>query len=184
MQGVTWIVWLVALLFFTAGALCVFAVVIQLPGAWILLALAVLIELIDGIYLPPEDDVTFGVPVLLTCLGLALVGELLEFLAAAIGLQKGGGTRRGLWGSILGGIAGVFLLTPLFVFVPFFGAFLGVLLGTFLGALIGELSHQRRDQSALRPALWAAAGRLAGTTGKVALATAMWGILTVSAFLR
>ena len=36
--------------------------------------------------------------------------------------------------------------------------------------------------AALRPALWAALGRLLGTTGKVALALVIWLAFSVSAF--
>lgn len=181
--GVGWIPYLVATLLFLAGGACVLGVVVQLPGTWILLALALAVELVDGLYLPVGAPATFDTAVLLACLGLALLGEGLEFLAGILGLRKGGGTNRGLWGSLVGAFLGLFLLTPLFAFVPFFGALLGVLLGTFLGALVGEYTHQRRTLgAALRPALWAALGRLLGTGGKVAVAAVVWAALTVSAF--
>lgn len=178
----TWIGLLVAALLFLLGGACVLAVVVQLPGAWLFLGLALAVELLDGLYLPPGDQTTFAIPVWITGLGLATLGELLEFLASAIGLQRGGGSRRGLVGALLGALLGIFL-APLFAFVPLLGPFLGVLLGTFLGALLGELSHERSSvQTSLRPALWAALGRLLGTTGKVALASAIWLVFTASAF--
>jgi uncharacterized protein YqgC (DUF456 family) len=178
----SWIPPLVAVLLLLLGGACVLAVVVQLPGAWIFLALALAVELADGLYLPPGERTTFALPVWITGLGLAALGEVLEFLAAAVGLRRGGGSRRGLVGALLGAIAGVFL-TPLFAFVPVLGLLLGVLLGTFVGALLGELSHERRSvRVALRPALWAALGRLLGTTGKVALTIALWLVFTVSAF--
>lgn len=181
----SWIPVLVAALFFLLGGLCVLGVLVQLPGTWVLLLLAFGIELVDGLYLPAGERTTFGAPALVGCVALAGLGELLEFLAGAIGLRKGGGSQRGFWGSLIGAIAGLFLLTPLFFFVPFLGAFLGVLLGTFLGALLGELTHERVTlHAAWRPALWAAIGRLAGTTGKIALAIVMWLVLTASAFWR
>jgi len=182
---VAWVSPVVAVVLFCFGGLCVFGVVLQLPGTWVLLAAALVIELADGLYLPAEGRTTFGPTVLAACFALALLAEGLEFLAGIIGLKKGGGSRRGLWGSIIGALAGLFLFTPFFAFVPFFGALLGVLLGAFLGALIGEFSHERRTlRAALKPALWAALGRLLGTTGKCALAIVIWLTLTVSAFVR
>lgn len=178
----SWIALVVAVLLFLLGGACVFAVVVQLPGAWIFLACALVVELADGLYLPPEARTTFALPVWITGVALAVLGELLEFAASAAGLKKGGGSRRGLVGALIGALLGIFL-APLFAFVPFFGVFLGVLLGTFVGALAGELSHERSSvDTALRPALWAALGRLLGTTGKVSLAAAIWIVFTVSAF--
>jgi len=179
---VTWVALLVAAVLFLLGGACVLAVVVQLPGTWLFLGLALVVELSDALYLPPGQRTTFALPVWGTGLGLATLGELLEFAAGAIGLQRGGGSKRGLVGALLGGLLGIFL-TPLFAFVPLLGAFLAVLLGTFLGALLGELSHERASlQTSLRPALWAALGRLLGTTGKFALAVVIWLIFTVSAF--
>ena len=181
-MGMAWISYLVAALLFLIGGACVLAVVVQLPGTWLFLALALVVELADRFYLPVGEQTTFARQVWIAGLGLAALGEVLEFVAAAIGLEKGGGSRRGLIGALLGALLGVFL-TPLFAFVPFLGVFLGVLLGTFLGAFLGELSHERRTvNAALRPALWAMLGRLLGTTGKVALAIAIWLVFTVSAF--
>lgn len=158
------------------------AVLVQLPGTWLFLVLALIVELCDGLYLPPGDRTTFALSVWITGLGLASLGELLEFVAGAIGLKKGGGSRRGLVGALLGAVLGLFL-TPLFAFVPLFGPFLGVLLGTFVGALLGELSQERSSLgTALRPALWAVLGRLLGTTGKFALAIVIWVVFTTSAF--
>ena len=178
----SWIALSVATLLFLLGGACVLAVVVQLPGVWVFLGLALAVELGDALYLPAGERTTFAWPVWATGLALAGLGELLELVAAALGVRKGGGSRRGLVGAIVGGLLGVFL-TPLFAFVPVLGVLLAVLLGTFVGAFLGELSHARHTMhSALGPALWAAAGRLVGTTGKVALATVVWLVFTASAF--
>lgn len=184
-----WIPWLVGTLVFLLGGLSVIAVLAQLPGTWVLLGFAVGIELCDGLWLPDGDSTTFGARVLWGCVGVALLGELLEGLAALLGLRLGGGTRRGFWGALIGGIAGLFVCAPLFAFVPFLGPLFGALLGTFLGAWFGELSHPRHREpgvpagAALRPALWATVGRVLGTTGKVACAIVVWLALTASVFL-
>jgi len=180
----TWIAYVVAALLFLLGAACVVAVVAQLPGSWIFLGLALVVELCDGLYLPPGQRTTFPTAVWIAGIGIAAFGEVLEFVSGALGLKKGGGSKRGLVGAILGAVFGIFL-TPLFVFIPILGLFLGVLLGTFIGAWLGELSHERATmKTALRPALWATLGRLLGTTGKVALTAVIWLVFTVSAFWR
>lgn len=183
--GVAWVSSAVAVVLFLFGGLCVLGVVVQLPGIWVLLGAALVVELADGLYLPVGERTTFGPVLLSVCLALGLLAEGLEFLAGVVGLKKGGGSRRGLWGSILGAIAGLFLFTPLFFFVPLFGALLGTLLGAFVGALVGEFSHERGTlRASLKPALWAALGRLVGTTGKVAVAAVIWVTITVGAFVR
>ena len=52
-------------------------------------ALAAIIEYLDRFYLPADARETFGWWVLGTCLGLALLGEALEFLAGAAGAANG-----------------------------------------------------------------------------------------------
>lgn len=185
-----WLAYLAATLFTALGALCLALTVIQLPGPWLLLALALLLEWLDGLYLPSGARSTFSAWTLWASLGLAVLGETIEFLAGVLGTRQGGGSNRGMWGALLGGILGAFVLTPLFFFAPLLGTLLGSLAGTLLGAVLGELSAQRQSgqglalSSTLRPALWATLGRLLGTTGKLALAVAMWVALTIDAFLR
>ncbi len=185
-----WIAYVVATLFFLLGAGCVLLLVVQAPGTWILLLLAAGIEWLDRFYLPADDRQTFAWWVLGACLALAAVGELVEFFAGAAGAKRGGSSRRGMWGALVGGIAGVFVFTPLFFFVPVFGALFGALLGTFVGAMLGELSDQRQRwrasdvRGSLKPALWATAGRVVGATSKVGIGISMWLTLTVSAFWR
>jgi hypothetical protein len=184
-----WLAYLVASLFVLLGGACVAALVIQLPGTWVLLGLALLIEWADALYLPEGARQTFGWWTLGGALGLGILGELLEFLAGVLGTKRGGGSNRGLWGALIGGIAGAFVFTPLFFFAPLFGTLLGSLLGTVVGAIAGELYDQRqRGQglslaSTLRPAAWATLGRLLGTSGKVALGLLMWLVLSIDAFL-
>ncbi len=185
-----WLAYVTATLFFVLGAGCVLLLVVQAPGTWVLLALAVLLEWLDRFYLPEGAPPTFGWPVLAACLALAVVGELVEFFAGAVGAQRGGSSRRGMWGALIGGLVGIFVFTPLFFFVPIFGALFGALLGTFVGAVVGELSHQRSRQQprnvrgSLKPALWATVGRVVGATSKVGIGIAMWLTLTVSAYWR
>jgi uncharacterized protein YqgC (DUF456 family) len=182
-----WLLYVVAAIFFLLGAACTVLVVIQLPGAWILLGIAGLIEWLDHLYLPEGDQQTFGWWVLGTCLMLLTIGEIIEFLAGVAGAKKGGSSRRGMWGAIIGGIAGAFVFMPLFSIIPvlgtLFGAFFGAVLGTFLGAIIGEVTaEQATIKGSMKPALGATIGRVIGTTSKVGLAIAVWLMLSISAF--
>jgi uncharacterized protein YqgC (DUF456 family) len=152
-----WLLYVVAAVFFLLGAACTVLVVIQLPGAWILLGIAGLIEWLDRYYLPEGDQQTFGWWVLGMCLALLTIGEIIEFVAGAAGARKGGSSRRGMWGALIGGVVGAFVFMPLFSIVPFvgtlFGALLGAVLGTFVGAIIGEMTG---DQATIR---WASRSR-------------------------
>ena len=179
-----WLQYVFATLFFVLGGVCVVLVVVQLPGTWALLGLAALLEYLDRLYLPAGDQQTFGWWVLGGCLALAVIGEIIEFVAGVAGAKKGGSSSRGMWGALIGGIAGVFIFTPLFFFIPIFGAFLGAVLGTFVGAIVGEMTAEHATiKGSMKPAIGATIGRVLGTTSKVAIAMAMWITLTASAYL-
>jgi Protein of unknown function (DUF456) len=90
MTGMEWLAYLVAVVFCALGALCVFSIIFSIPGAWIMLALAGVIEFCDQFYLPPERQQTFGWWVLGVCLGLVALSEVLEFAAGAAGAKSGG----------------------------------------------------------------------------------------------
>ena len=179
-----WLQYVFAGLFVVLGGVCVVLVVVQLPGTWLLLGVAAAIEYIDRLYLPEDNQQTFGWWVLGGCLALAVIGEIIEFIAGVAGAKKGGSSSRGMWGALIGGIAGVFIFTPLFFFLtPIFGAFLGAVLGTFVGAIVGEMTAEHGTiKGSMKPAIGATIGRVLGTTSKVGIAMAMWMTLTVSAF--
>jgi len=179
---VSWIAIALAVLFALLGLLCLLLVVIGLPGTWVLLALAAALELVDAYLLPGDTAVTFGWRLIGVCVVLAAIGEVIEALAGAAGTRFGGGTRRGMVGAFIGGIAGAIFLTPLFP-VPVLGTLLGGMLGAFLGAWIGEATAPERRGRAhqVRAAFGAAVGKLGGTIGKLALGIAMWVLLVRAA---
>jgi len=174
----------IALVFALLGLGCLLVVVLGLPGTWILLGLAVGVELFDG-GAPggAQDPVTFGWRVIAIGAVLAAIGEGLEALATWLGAGWGGATRRGMIGALVGGIVGAIVLTPL-VPVPLLGTLIGALVGTFAGAVFGEWTAERRrstDES-LRAAWAAVLGRLAGTFGKLGIGVAVWVLLVYAAF--
>ena len=163
---------LMALLVAIVGFGCVAAVTVGLPGTWIFLALAVGIELTDAWWAGPGVT-TFGWPVLGVGLGLACIGEALEFASGVWGSKAGGGGRRASVGAFLGGLVGG--LAGTFV-VPVVGTIMGALLGTFFGAFLGETTGEsaRQSKDAVKPALTATIGRLLGTVAKLGVSMTVW----------
>jgi uncharacterized protein YqgC (DUF456 family) len=82
--------------------------------------------------------ITFVVSVLIT---------FLDYIIPVIGTKKYGGTKYGMYGSLLGLIIGIFLGPA------------GIILGPFFGAFIGEYLH---DSSNTNKALRAAYGSFIG----------------------
>lgn len=177
-----WLAYVIALGVFVVGAGSVFLVAVGMPGTWLLLALAAGIELADGLWLPPERSTTFSWWTLAACLALAILGEILEAGAGAVGAKRAGASRRGVIAAVIGGIVGAIAGAP-FGFVV--GSFAGAAIGTFLGALVAELTRPGAKPSAsLRPAWGATVGRILGTLSKIPVAIAVWITLTFAAFVR
>src|SRR5262245_54686345 len=137
-----WIAYVVATVFCLLGLACVLSIIVSLPGTWIMIGLAALIEVCDSAYLPPDHAQTFGWWTILVCVGLALIGEVIELAAGAAGAKHGGGTRRGMIGALIGGIVGALVFTP-FIPIPLVGTLIGALLGTFVGAIVGEVTGEK-----------------------------------------
>jgi uncharacterized protein YqgC (DUF456 family) len=180
-----WLAYVIAVVFVLLGAICVGSIVLSLPGAWIMLALALIIEWADGLYLPAGDSQTWEWWVLITCGGLVLASELIEFAAGAAGARAGGAGRRGMVGALIGGILGAILLTPL-IPIPIVGTLIGAVIGTFAGAVLGEVSGQQAKtvRGSMKPALGATVGRVVGTFSKIGVAIVVWIVLSVDAFWR
>ncbi len=148
-----------------------------------MLALAVVIELFDQSYLSDESAITFGWWWLGACAALLGLGELIELVASVVGAKKGGASRRGMWGALIGGIAGA-IVFQVAVPIPIFGALVGAIIGTFVGAVIGEISGEQPQtiKGSLKPAIGASIGRIIASMSKVGIALAVWIVLCVSAF--
>ena len=88
--------------------------------------------------------------------GVTVVVYVLDFVIPAWGTKKFGGSKKGVWGSILGLIIGMI----------FFGPF-GIILGPFVGAFAGELIAGKDQQSALKAGFGSFLGFLTGTLLKL-----------------
>lgn len=143
--------------------------VFGLPGLWLMLAGV-------GGYAWVTDLRYIGYAWLGTLLGLTLVAEALEFLAAGAGAKQAGGSKRGMVGAIIGGLLGGLIFS---IPVPIIGTIIGVCLGTFVGALATEVLVGKEVDQSVRIGVGAAKGRLYGTIiklmfGFLILALALW----------
>ncbi len=181
-----WILYIVATVFALFGLGCIVLVIFQLPGAWIMLAFAVVIEVFDKWYLTVEQGETpetFGWMWLGISAGLLAIAELIEFIASFVGAKKGGASKRGMMGSLLGGIAGAFML-QVFIPIPIFGALVGAIIGTFIGAVVGEMTGEQPKKvgESMKPAMGAAIGRSIAAISKVGISLVVWIVLVAAAF--
>ena len=70
---------------------------------------------------------------------LTVVVSVLDSVIPALGARRFGATKAGIWGSVIGMLAG------LFFFPPF-----GIFLGAFAGAVAGEMISGKQVEGALR----------------------------------
>jgi uncharacterized protein YqgC (DUF456 family) len=133
-------------------------IVLGLPGLWIMVASAVVYNLIV-----PGDPIGWFT---LVAVGvLALVAELLEFTMTGSYARKYGGSRRAGWGAIIGSIVGAIVGFP----VPIVGPVIGAFVGSFIGALIAEFTGGSSAGDATRVAKGALIGRVVSTVLKIGI---------------
>ena len=82
--------------------------------------------------------------------GVVILVTVLDYVVPVWGAKKFGGTKAGVWGTVIGLIAGMLIL-------PW-----GIILGPFLGALIGELIAGNSGGHSLKAAFGAFIGFLFG----------------------
>ena len=82
---------------------------------------------------------------------------VLDYVAPALGAKKYGASKRGLWGSAIGMIIGIFFIPPW-----------GMIVGAFIGALAGELASGKSGSKALRAGWGILIGNVLGVGLKLA----------------
>ena len=87
---------------------------------------------------------------------ITILVYILDYIIPAWGTKRYGGSKQGIWGSIIGLIAGL----------VFFGPF-GIIIGPFAGAVVGELIAGKDSAGAFRSGFGSFMGFLAGTVMKL-----------------
>lgn len=155
---------LLASLFLILLFSCLVLHVFGLPGNWLLLGL---VGLWDFFQAGPH----FGLAFYAVLVGLAAVGEVVEFGAQILGARRYGATARGNVGGFAGALVGALLGAPFFWGV---GALLGAVAGAFFGCYSFERLHGRDSAAALRAAKGALLGKVFGLAAKTACGVVMW----------
>ena len=174
---------LYALLFVLLLAVCWFLNVFGIPGNWLVLLASAVFEWL----VPAESAIALGWRTLVVLLVLAVLGEIVEFLAGAAGVSKAGGSKRGaalaLLGSLAGGLVGVIVGVPIPLVGSVIAAILFAALGAMAGAALGEIWRGRDLETTWRIAKLAFWGRLAGTLGKTILGAVMIAVVIAAMLL-
>ena len=114
--------------------------VFGLPGNFIILADSLLFGWYDGF-----NEVS--VKILIILLGLALLGELVEFIVGVLGAKKYKSSNKAIVGSIVFGIIGGILGIPFFLGI---GAVIGAFIGAFVGAFLVEFFLEKKVDRAMK----------------------------------
>lgn len=150
-------------------------VLFGLPGNWLMVLTTCLFAWWKW------DQQVFSGWTLIAITSLALLGELIEFLAGMMGARRAGASWRGsmaaVFGAILGAIVGTFTIP-----VPLLGTVLGASLGAGLAVWAMETSRGASSEHSFRRGIGAGIGQLIGTTSKLMMGLAIWLVIAVAAF--
>ena len=139
-----------------------------LPGLWVMVLGVIGYGWLTGFH-------TVGVATIAVVVGLALMGEVVEWWLGFWFAERYGGSRRAGWGALVGGIIGAVVGVP----VPVIGSVIGAFVGSFIGAAAFEYTRQLSAGVALRAGWGAVLGRAAAAGLKMALGL---GIAVIGAF--
>lgn len=150
----------------------VFSTVFGFPGTIIILVDAIVYALVTGF-----DKI--GVKVLLLLIILSALAEALDFGLSMAGAERFGATRKGAWASVIGGIIGAVIMSPLFYGL---GALAGVFFGGFSGVFVVEIIRQREFKPALRAGYGSILGRVAAIIAKGLVSLIMVIVILLSVY--
>jgi uncharacterized protein YqgC (DUF456 family) len=143
---------------------------IGLFGNWIILAAVALAWLLTG-------NAYFGIWGFVILTVLAILGEVVEAIAAGYGAKKFGGGGKSMIAAIVGCIGGAIVFTPL-IPIPLVGTLIGAIVGSFAGAsLVEYLIENRHHSEAVKVGFGAALGKVAGVFGKMLTGCAMVAVI-------
>lgn len=151
----TELLWVVAVLFVIVGAIG--TVLPAMPGVPLIFA---------GVLMAAwaEDFERIGGWTIGVLAVLAVIGVVVDYVAASMSAQRAGASRQGIIGAAIGTVAGIFTGLWGLVFMP------------LVGAAIGELLAHRDALRAGRVGVATWFGLLIGTAVKIAVAFTMIGV--------
>jgi hypothetical protein len=113
----------------------------------------------------------FSLTGLAIMLGLAILGEAAEAVAAGYGARRFGGGKGTGVAAVVGTLLGAVFGTPIF---PVIGTLIGACLGAFAAALLFEFIRlERKFKEAAWTGFGAALGRIGGLVAKLGMGAAM-----------
>jgi uncharacterized protein YqgC (DUF456 family) len=155
-----------------------------IPGNWLTVGVAILYASL----LPNDARVALSGSAVAALVGLAVLGEIVEFAAGAAGAKRAGGSKRAavlaLIGALAGGLLGIFVGIPIPVVGPVLSAILLSAAGALGGAMLGESSQGRSWEESWgvgKAAFW---GRILGTLGKIVVGSIMVAIVFVALIVK
>jgi uncharacterized protein YqgC (DUF456 family) len=166
-------VWLVILVLL--NALWLALVLFGLPGNWLMVLMTLLFALWRW-----EEGIFSGWTLLAAAI-LALIGELIEFLAGVVGARKAGASWQasiaGLFGALIGALVGTVAI-PL----PILGTIIGTCLGAGISVWVVEVSRGEHPDLSMGRAVGAGVGKFLGILGKFVVGIVIWLVIAVAAF--
>ena len=132
---IAWLTIFILILF--AG---VFSVIFSLPGTILIVADVIIYSWVTGF-----EKIGFKIIIILVF--ISLLAETLDFLLGASGARRFGPSKKGVIASLIGGITGAVVLTPLLM-GP--GIIIGMFFGGFAGALFVEYFNEKKLKPAFR----------------------------------
>jgi hypothetical protein len=166
-------VWLSILIVLNAGWLLL--VLLGLSGNWLMVISTCLFAWWKW------DERVFSGWTLVAIVVLALLGELIDFLAGVVAAKGSGASWRGsvmaVFGAILGALFGTFVIPVLFL-----GTVLGASIGAGLAVWVTEIARGELAEHSLCRAVSAGIGQFVGTATKIMLGLVIWLVIAVAAF--
>ena len=150
--------WFITIVLFAIGLIGTVLPIV--PGTTVILAASI----IHRVMLGAEQSVGWKTLALLTLLTVATYA--LDFLGGYFGAKFFGATRWGMFGAVLGVLAGLFFGLP------------GLFIGPVIGAIAGEIVGGKRMVDAGRAGWGSLLGNLGGMLGKLLI-----GLVMITIFL-
>ena len=114
----------------------------------------------------------FSIGFLITFGLLAILSAIIDNVLPVYATKKFNGSKKGIWGSAIGLIVGLFFFPPL-----------GLIIGSMLGAFVGEMIDGKSAESAVKPAFGSLIGFLSSIFLRFALSIIMAYYFVVEVFI-